>query len=238
VRRGRDLLDVLYFWNGQRLQRLVAQGERLIRVGGTMDRIGTPALNNIGVIAFPAAILKGPTLGGIFVAGGQELHLAVSAGDRLPSGMLLRFSEHVAIDDGSGIVFGAYVGGDGSGREVVLQASADGLTEVARDGEAAPGGGRYAGFGPWPTIARDGTIAFIAAIDGGPGPLAAFSGRRGAVQRIATMGQTLPQGGQIGRFAINAVAAAGPDGRLTFTTTAQQAGEASAIYCQCPAPAE
>src|SRR5271168_3441414 len=35
VRRERDLLDVLYFWNGRRLQRVVAEGERLLRIGGT-----------------------------------------------------------------------------------------------------------------------------------------------------------------------------------------------------------
>ena len=69
VRRGRDIVNVLYFWNGRRLQRLVAEGERLVRIGGTMDKIGEPSLNNRGVVAFPAAILKGPTLGGIFVAG-------------------------------------------------------------------------------------------------------------------------------------------------------------------------
>ena len=75
VRRGRDLLDVLYFWNGQRLQRLAAEGDRLLRTGGVMDKIGSPALNNGGVIAFPAAIFKGPALAGIFVAGARDLRL-------------------------------------------------------------------------------------------------------------------------------------------------------------------
>jgi hypothetical protein len=60
VRRGRDILDVLYFWNGRRLQRTVAEGDRLLRIGGAMDKIGEPALNNNGVIAFCEAILKGP----------------------------------------------------------------------------------------------------------------------------------------------------------------------------------
>ena len=82
VRRGRDTLDVLYFWNGRRLQRLVAEGELLLRLGGTMDKIGEPALNNAGVVAFPAAILKGPVLGGIFVAGARNLRLLVGAGER------------------------------------------------------------------------------------------------------------------------------------------------------------
>ena len=112
MRRGRDTLDVLYFWNGRRLQRLVAEGELLLRIGGTMDKIGEPALNNAGVVAFPAAILKGPVLGGIFVAGARNLRLLVGAGDRTPSGaMVLRFSERVAIDDEDAIAFGAYLGG-------------------------------------------------------------------------------------------------------------------------------
>src|SRR5947209_13724039 len=108
VRRGRDTLDVLYFWNGQRLQRVVAEGDRLLRIGGTMDKIGGPVLNNAGVIAFPATLFKGPALGGIFVAGARELRLLVGTGDRAPSGaMILRFSERVAIDDEGGIAFGA-----------------------------------------------------------------------------------------------------------------------------------
>ena len=196
VRRGRDTLDVLYFWNGRRLQRLVAEGDRLLRIGGTMDKIGEPALNNGGVIAFPAAILKGPALGGIFVAGARDLRLLVGAGDRTPSGaMILRFSERVAIDDEDGIAFGAYLGEDGGTREAVLRTGPEGLAEIAVEGAPAPGGGRYAGFGPWPTVGPGGVTAFIAALDGGPGPLAAFAGTAGDIRRVATMGETLPQGG-------------------------------------------
>ena len=235
VRRGRDTLDVLYFWNGRRLQRLVAEGELLLRIGGTMDKIGEPALNNAGVVAFPAAILKGPVLGGIFVAGARNLRLLVGAGDRTPSGaMVLRFSERVAIDDEDAIAFGAYLGGDGGAREAVLRTGPEGLTEIAVEGAAAPGGGRYAGFGPWPTVGPGGVTAFIAALDGGPGPLAAFAGLAGDIRRVATMGETLPEGGRIGRFALNTVAAAGPGGALTFATTAQEEGERNAIYCRCP----
>ena len=107
VRRGRDTLDVLYFWNGQRLQRMVAEGDLLLRIGGKMDKIGAPALNNGGVISFPAAIFRGPALGGIFVAGARDLRLLVGAGDKVPGGaMILRFSERVAIDDEDGIAFG------------------------------------------------------------------------------------------------------------------------------------
>jgi hypothetical protein len=238
VRRGRDVLDVLYFWNGRRLQRMVAEGDRLLRIGGTMDKIGEPALNNSGVIAFPAAILKGPVLGGIFVAGTRDLRLLVGAGDRAPDGsMILRFSERVAIDDEDGIAFGAYLGDTGSAREAVLRTGPEGLAEIAVEGAPAPGGGRYAGFGPWPTVGPSGVTAFIAALDGAPGPLAAFAGRAGNIMRVATMGETLPQGERIGRFALNAVAMAGPGGALTFATVAQEEGEHNAIYCRCPEPA-
>jgi len=235
VRRGRDTLDVLYFWNSHRLQRLVAEGDRLLRIGGRMDKIGEPALNNSGVIAFPAAIFKGPALGGIFVAGARDLRLLVGSGDRAPSGaMIQRFSERVAIDDEDGIAFGAYLGEDGVTREAVLRTGPEGLAEIAVEGAPAPGGGRYAGFGPWPTVGPGGVTAFIAALDGGSGPLAAFAGSAGEIRRVATMGETLPQGEVIGRFALNAVAVAGPGGALTFAAEAE--AERHAIYCRCPGP--
>lgn len=238
VRRGRDMLDVLYFWNGRRLQRVIAEGDRLLRIGGTMDKIGEPALNNSGVIAFPATILKGPALGGIFVAGARDLRLLVEAGEEAPNGsMILRFSERVAIDDEGAIAFGAYLGKDGSAREAVMRTAAEGLAEVAVEGAPAPGGGRYAGFGPWPTVAPGGVTAFIAALDGAPGPLAVFAGTAGNIERVATMGETLPKGERLGRFALNAIATAGPGGALTFATVAQEKEERNAIYCQCPAPA-
>jgi hypothetical protein len=238
VRRERDQLDVLYFWNGRRLQRLVAEGERLLRIGGTMDQIGEPALNNSGVVAFPAAIFKGPALGGIFVAGARDLRLLVGSGDRAPSGaMILRFSERVAIDDADGIAFGAYLGKEGITREAVLRIGPEGLAEIAVEGAPAPGGGRYAGFGPWPTAGPGGVTAFIAALDGGPGPLAAFAGAADDIRRVATMGEMLPQGELIGRFALNSVAVAGPGGALTFATVAESEGQRNTIYCRCPEPA-
>src|SRR6516162_9707416 len=238
VRRGRDVLDVLYYWNGRRLQRLAAERELLLRIGGTMEQIGDPALTNSGVVAFPAAIFKGPALGGVFVAGARSLRFLVRAGEQTPDGaMILRFSERVAIDEGGEIAFGAHLGKDGATREAVLRTGTEGLAEIAVEGAPAPGGGRYAGFGPWPTVGPGGVTAFIAALDGVPGLLAAFAGAAGDVRRIATMGETLPGGGTIGRFALNTVAVAGPDGALTFATVAQDKAERNAIYCRCPGPA-
>jgi hypothetical protein len=47
---------------------------------------------------------------------------------------------------------------------------------------------------PWsPTVGPGGVTAFIAALDGGPEPLAVFAGAVGDIKRIATMGETPPQ---------------------------------------------
>jgi hypothetical protein len=236
VRRGRDNLDVLYFWNGRRLQRVVAEGDRLLRVGGTMDKIGEPALNNTGVIAFPATILKGPVLGGIFVAGTRELRLLVGAGAVAPNrGMIQRFSEHVGLDEDGNIAFGAYLSRDNKMYEAVLGIVAEELTEIAVEGEAAPGGGRYAGFGPWPTMGIGGAVAFVAALDGASGALGVFLGAAGEVKRVAMAGESISRTEVLGRFALNAVAATGPPGSVTFATIGQEKGERTAIYCRCPA---
>jgi hypothetical protein len=48
------------------------------------------------------------------------------------------------------------------------------------------------------------------------------------------MGETLPGGAVISRFALNAVAAAGPDGSVTFPTIASRAADQNAIWCRCP----
>jgi hypothetical protein len=234
VRRDRDLLDVLYFWNGRRLQRLISEGDLLLRIGGTMEKIGVPALTNGGVVAFPASIFKGPALAGIFVAGARDLRLVVAAGEKLRDGaMIVRFSDHVAIGGDDDIVFSAYLGSASGAREAVLRRTPDGLSDVAVEGQAAPGGGRYVGFGPWPTVALDGGIAFVAALDGGPAPLAVFAGPAGDIRRVAGMGDTVPQDGRIGRFARNAIADAGPGGNVSFVTVAEQEGERSAVYCRC-----
>jgi hypothetical protein len=230
VRRGDETLDVLYFWNGRRLARVVAERDLLPRIGGTMDKMGAPALNNRGVIAFPAALFKGPRPGGIFVAGSRELRLLAAAGDQTPDGaMIARFSDHVAIDEQDGIAFGAFLATNAGSREAILRVGPDAISVIAVEGDGAPGGGRYAAFGPWPTAASDGTIAFIAALEGGAGPLAAFAGP-GELRRIVTIGDRLRDGTRIGRFAVNGVAGAGPGGVVTVVTTASEEGDPAAIY--------
>jgi hypothetical protein len=233
VRRGRETLQVLYLYSDGVLRKLVAGGDRAPR-GGTFDRFGLPAINNKGVVAFPAVIEQGAVLGGIFVVGASELRLLVGAGEIAPGGaMLVRFSERAAIDDEDNVAFVAHLG-SGTASEALLLANASGLTQVAVVGEAAPGGGRFSAFGPWPNFGPTASIAFVAAVDDGPGPLGIFVGNPGAIRRVAMVGERLANGGALPAFALNSVTSAGSNGGLTFATMTNPEGGRNGIYYYGP----
>ena len=233
VRRGRETLQVLYLYSGGVLRKLVAGGDPAPR-GGSFDRFGLPAINNKGVVAFPAVLERGAVLGGIFVAGARDLRLLVGAGEIGPGGaMLVRFSERAAIDDGDNVAFVAHLGSSASS-EAVLIANASGLTQLAIVGENAPGGGRFAAFGPWPNFGPDATVAFVAAVDDGPGTLGIYVGNPGAIHRVTMVGDRLANGGAIPAFALNSVTSVGSRGGLTFATMANPESGQNGIYYYGP----
>jgi hypothetical protein len=233
VRRGRETLQVLYLYTGGVLRKLVAGGDPAPR-GGTFDRFGLPAINNKGVVAFPAVIEQGAILGGIFVVGASELRLLVGAGEIGPGGaMLVRFSERAAIDDEDNVAFVAHLGSNAAS-EALLVANASGLTQLAVTGEAAPGGGRFSAFGPWPNFGRNATVAFVAAVDDGPGPLGIYIGNPGAIRRVAMVGDRLANGGVLPAFALNSVTSAGSNGGLTFATMTNPEDGQNGIYYYGP----
>jgi hypothetical protein len=233
VRRGRETLQVLYLYSGGVLRKLVAGGDPAPR-GGTFDRFGLPAINNKGVVAFPAIVEHGAILGGIFVVGASELHLLVGAGEIGPGGeMLARFSERAAIDDEDNVAFVAHLGSNAAS-DALLVANASGLKQLAVTGEAAPGGGRFSAFGPWPNFGRTATIAFVAAVDDGPGPLGIYIGNPGAIRRVAMVGDRLANGGVLSALALNSVTSAGSNGGLTFATMTNPEDGQNGIYYYGP----
>jgi hypothetical protein len=233
VRRGRETLQVLYLYSGGVLRKLVAGGDRAPR-GGSFDRFGLPAINNKGVVVFPAILEQGAVLGGIFVAGARDLSLLVGAGEIGPGGaMLVRFSERAAIDDADNVAFVAHLG-SGTATEAVLVANASGLTQLAIVGQSAPGGGRFAAFGPWPNFGPNASVAFVAAVDDGPGTLAIYLGTPGAIHRVAMVGDKLEGGGVIPALALNAVTSISSSGDLTFATMANPESGQNGIYYYGP----
>ena len=235
VRRGRETLEALYLYSGGKLRKLVVEGDLTPR-GGTFSKFGVPVINNKGVIAFPAVVEHGPVLGGLFVAGTRDLRLLVGAGENVVGGMmLLRFSERVAINDNDRIAFGAEVRSGDKSKEAVLLADASGIAQVAIAGDSAPGGGRFSGFGPWPGLGPDDMVAFIAAIEDGPGALGLFVSEAGQVRRVAMAGDHWANGKIIPPFALNPVATAGPNKAMTFATMAEVVSQ-NGIYYYGPPP--
>jgi hypothetical protein len=238
VRRGREVTPILYLWTFGKLRKLLAAGEKAPG-GGTFEEFGVPAINNKGVVAFPAVIERGPVLGGIFLAGSVGLRLLVGAGETLPGGgMLVRFSERVALNDDDNLAFGAHLDSNARAEGVFIANPAGGRVQVAAVGEEAPGGGRFAGFGPWPTIGAGDAVAFMAAIDDGPGPLGLYVKWPEGLKRVAMIGDHLADGRLLATFTLNPVTSIGPNGGVTFATMGDSELGQGALYYYGPPPQE
>jgi hypothetical protein len=230
VRRGRETFQALYLYSGGKLRKLVAQGDRTPR-GGTFEKFGVPAINNKGVIAFPAVLEHAPVLGGIFVAGTRDLRMLLGVGEPGPNdAMLVRISERVAINDEDNVALSAELRAGNTTKEAVLVITFSGPIEIAAVGDNAPGGGTFSGFGPWPSLGPGGVVAFIASIDGGPGPLGLYAGQPPNFKCVATVGERLANGKVLPAFALNPVTSAGANGGMTFATMAEPATGQNGIY--------
>jgi hypothetical protein len=236
VRHGRETLQTLYLYSGGKLRKLVAEGDRNL-AGGTFDKFGVPAINNKGVIAFPATLERGPVLAGIFVAGTRDLKMLLGAGDTAPGGaMLVRFSERVAINDDDNVALGAHIRAGGVVKEAVLLITPSGLREVAAMGDSAPGGGTFSAFGPWPSLGPGEMAAFVAGVDGGPGPLGLYAAQPAGLSLVAMVGQRLANGKVLPAFALNPVTSAGSSGTMTFATMAEPGTGENGIFYFGPPP--
>ncbi len=237
VRHGRNTFEALYLYSNGRLRKLLAEGDPYLG-GGFFDQFGLPAINNRGVIAVAVTLDHGPALGGIFVTGTRDLKMLVGAGALAPDGrMILRFSERLAIDDDDNIAFGVHLGRGTDRAEAVMKVNTSGQTVIAAAGDPAPGGGRFAGFGEWPSAGSAGRVAFVAAIDDGPAPIGIFTWQAGTLSRLVLAGQKLPDGGTLPPFALNPVTSAGSNGAVSFATMGDaELGGGSRIYYFGPPP--
>lgn len=218
LRRGRETLDGIFLSAKGQSAKVVAAGDPAPG-GGSFAALGAPALNAGGAVAFAAVVEGGPTPGGIFVAGeGGVLRRVAGAGDPAPGGgVFTRISEHVGLDDAGRVLFGAFLG-QAAADAGIFEASGSAVTPVALVGGPAPGGGKFVSFGDEPSLAADGCLAFIAAVDGagstavyGSGP-----GGSGSLARVAQPGDALADGRRIGAFPLNASVQAGPSGWIAF----------------------
>jgi energy-coupling factor transporter ATP-binding protein EcfA2 len=210
----------------RRVRQRAARDRRAGR-GGAFDRFDVAAqpvaapVNADGRIAFYASVVRADAREGIFLAAGSRIVKVATRGDAVPGGgTLSEFAKHPlpALSDSDTITFGAHLGTGTRAEGVFLANPVAGTEQVAVVGDEAPGGGRFAGFGPWPTIGANGTVAFMTALDEGPAPLGLYSTSESGVSRIAAIGDRLPDGRVLATFALNPVAMTGPNGGVTFAT--------------------
>jgi hypothetical protein len=215
IRHGRETLDAIYLNAKGKLTRIVAAGDAAPD-GGVFSAIAAPVLNGKGVVAFPALVEQGQRPAGIFAATDGALRRVIGAGDAAPEGgIYARLSENIGIDDAGHIAFAAFLA-QTAPRAGIFIAGEHGVSRVAALGTPAPGGGIFASFGDTPSLAPDGRLAFIAAIDGGNGSTGAFTYGPDGLARIATVGDSIADARRIAYFPLNAAIAAGPGNRVTF----------------------
>src|SRR5262249_30290018 len=95
------------------------------------------------------------------------------------------------------------------------------LRKIVSQGDPAPAGGTFAGFGP-PSLNGSGLIAFAAVVEGRAVPRGIFTAQRGAVKMLVGAGEDPPEGGifaklservalnEAGSVAFNAILKNGP----------------------------
>jgi len=223
VRRGRDSSDAIFLRRGGELRKLIAAGDAAPG-GGIFSGLGAPAMNNHGVVAFPAIVDQGPILGGLYVIEEGQARLELAAGSPAPNGgIFAKFSEEVAINDAGAIAFSAMLRRGGPATAVFVLDGGIART-VAATGDPAADGSTFAAFPSWPVLSQSGAIGFVASLDGGPSSLAIYLAGMAGLKRLAGIGDALPDGGRLGSFPRYPAVAIGPDDAITFAATSVRDG--------------
>jgi len=223
LRRGRETSEAVLIASGGRLRKVVAQGDPAPS-GGSFAAFGPPVIDRDGLVAFGAAIDGRSVPGGIFIWKADQLRMVLGAGDDSPiGGIFAKFSERIGMGDQGTIVFHGQL--KRAPAAAGIFAIRDGRVQaVARLGDAAPGGGQYSNFGLWPVISEKGTIAFTAAVDGGPSPVIAVRMAAGGARRVVGVGDSVPGGARIASLSLLPVVSIGAAGDLSFAVAPTTTG--------------
>src|SRR3989442_6230919 len=150
--------EAFFLASESRTLRVVTEGDP-VPGGGALSGFGRhpiPALNERGDVAFAAAVTGGRTVEGIFVRGARGLRpvaLTGGAAPGLPWGTIAAV-DAPALNDHGDVAFLASVRRGREMVEAVYAVVGGRLTKVVAQGDPAPAGGRFPGFGPPPPNKR------------------------------------------------------------------------------------
>lgn len=190
--------------SGGEIAQLARSGQAAPDGNGTFGNFSEPTLSDSGQVSF-FGILTGTNGGsadnrGVFVGDSGSLTQIARKGQSAPdgNGSFLDFGTP-AINESGKTAFRASLGGTNGGSDDdfgIYSGDGNSITQVAREGQSAPGGnGAFASFA-FPEINRSGETAFLASLSGTSGGnndnLALFvSGANGLTQLIRK-GQSAP----------------------------------------------
>src|SRR2546423_124302 len=142
-----------------------------------------------GGVAFAAAIVGGRTVEGIFVRDARGLRPVVLTGRGAPgmaSGTIAAV-DAPALNDHGDLAFLASVRRGRETVEAVCTVIAGRLAKVVAQGDPAPAGGTFAGFGP-PAINNRRRVAFAAVVEGRAVPGGVFAADGTTVRMLTGAG--------------------------------------------------
>jgi hypothetical protein len=200
---------VFHLFGGVALPEAIAQGRTEIIAlsgqaapdgNGTFSSFGDPALGASGEAAFFATLTD--TSEGIFRGAGGAVTQVARRGQAAPdgNGTFLIFGDPALGASGEAAFFATLTGTSGAtnDNEGIFSGTGGAVTQIAREGQAAPdGNGTFASFGD-PALGASGEAAFVARHTGTSGGSSddrgIFRGTGGAVTQIAREGQAAPDG--------------------------------------------
>ncbi|HEY3067550.1 MAG TPA: choice-of-anchor tandem repeat NxxGxxAF-containing protein [Methylomirabilota bacterium] len=201
---GRAGTDEGFFrWSRGRINPVAREGDS-VPGAGRLSGFGkhpAPGLSDDGTVVFAAAIAGGRAVEGIFAAHGARLRPVALSGSPAPgaSGSVLAGVDAPAINGRGDVAFLATVRRGRESTEALLLSARGQLQKIVAQGDPAPAGGVFAGFGP-PAINREGVVAFGAAVEGKAVPGGIFVWKAGQLRMVLGAGDETPIGGIIAKF--------------------------------------
>lgn len=221
----------LFLASGRRITKLALEGDAVPGVG-TLSGFGKhpiPALNESGAVAFAAAVVGGKTVEGIFLSfRGRLQPVALSGGlaPGVPAGTLANL-EAPALNDRGDVAFLATVRRGRESVEALYLRSGGKLRKVVAQGDPAPAGGTFAGFGA-PALNNKGLVAFGAAVEGRAVPGGIFVAEGNRIRMLVGAGDDTPIGGIFSKFAERV--SMNDAGVVSFNAVLKDAPSAGAIF--------
>jgi hypothetical protein len=226
-----DAEEGLFVWSRGRIVAVARAGAR-VPGAGILSGFGkhpAPAIADDGTVVFAAAVTGGSAAEGIFSARAGRIRPIALSGAAAPgvaSGTLTAL-DAPAVNARGDVAFLATVRRGRETVEALLLSTRGRLQKIVAQGDPAPAGGTFGGFGP-PAINRQGVLAFAGAVEGKAVPGGVFVWDAGRLRMAVGAGDETPAGGIFARFSERV--GLGDTGVIAFHGLLKAAPVAAAIF--------